>query len=108
MKFAFIMNSFDSVNPDSDTTVLFIEESLRRNHETYWLSHNELELKLDVPYGFVRKIDINRDEKVWWKYGESNLERLDSFDVVFIRHDPPFNEKYLTEEPCQHYITKVI
>lgn len=96
MKFAFIMNRFEEVNPDSDTGLLFIEEALRRKHETFWLSHDDLILKGNVPFGAVRKIDINRGAKDWWKLGESSVEKLDSFDAVFMRQDPPFDEEYLT------------
>lgn len=96
MKFAFIMNRLEEINPDSDTGLLFIEESIKRKHDIYWLSHDDLVLKGGAPLGMVRKININREEKEWWKLSENNFEKLDSFDAVFMRHDPPFNKKYLT------------
>lgn len=96
MKFAFVMNRFESVDPDSDTGILFIEESLRRGHEVFWLSHDELMLKGDIPFGLVRQVFIDRDKKEWWRFGDAELVRLDSFNAIFMRHDPPFDEKYLT------------
>jgi glutathione synthase len=86
MKFAFVMNKLETINPKSDTTLLFIEESLRRGHEVFFLSHDDLVLYNNKPFGIVKK----------WKLKDSNLETLDFFDAIFLRHDPPFDEKYLT------------
>ncbi|OGQ35710.1 MAG: glutathione synthase [Deltaproteobacteria bacterium RIFCSPHIGHO2_12_FULL_43_9] len=96
MKFVFVMNRLETVDPDSDTGILFIEESLRRGHETFWLSHDELSLRGNIPFGLVRQIHIDKKNKEWWRFGECELVKLDSFNAIFMRHDPPFDEKYLT------------
>lgn len=96
MKFAFIMNELSGIDPNNDTTVLFIEEALRRKHEVYWLGHDDLGLSGNHAFGSVQKLLVNRNEKEWWKLSDNSHENLESFDAVFMRHDPPFDIKFLT------------
>jgi len=96
MRFAFVMNPFDGVDPTRDTTFLFISESLTRGHECFWLSHDDLLMKNEKAHGYLRKINFDMDASPWWSLGDAKLEELSSFDSIFMRYDPPFDLRYLT------------
>lgn len=94
MRFVFLMDSLDRVNPDKDTTFAFIEAAQRRGHESLHCLINGLGVREGRTFARVRSIHVAEKEPRIW-LGESSKEiSLDEVDAVFIRKDPPFDRAY--------------
>ncbi len=94
MRFAFVMDPIERILPDKDTTFTFMLESGARGHEVYYLRVDDLWLHHAVPHARVRRAEVMRPTAAHpshYQLFEERETRLDWFDVVFMRKDPPFD-----------------
>jgi glutathione synthase len=94
MRFAFVMDPIARILPDKDTTFMFMLESARRGHEVYVLGLDDLYIERSVPHGVARRAAVRRptdDDGSHHHLYEERVARLDWFDAVFMRKDPPFD-----------------
>ncbi len=87
MKLAVLMNKLSELKPDHDTSLALLHAASRRGWDCYYFIQHDL---------------VCRDGLAWARVdtlnglaGGSKLVRLDSFDVIFMRQDPPFDTEYL-------------
>jgi glutathione synthase len=89
--FLFIMDPYETLNLETETSLLLMQELLRRNQQVYWLQVEDIALQHDRPTGRVFQVTgtnpLQRTEPEW-----VNLNR---FDAVLVRKDPPFDTGYL-------------
>jgi glutathione synthase len=95
MRFVFLMDTLDRVNPEKDTTFAFIEAAQARGHESLHCLPADLGVRRGKAFAAVRGIRIYPDEPRIRLVGERREMALDAVDVVFIRKDPPFDQAYL-------------
>ena len=90
-KFLFVMDPYEKLNLETETSLLLMQELIERGQGVYWLQQEDLSLVHDQPVGLVFPVTgvepLQRGEPVW-----SNLNR---FDAVLVRKDPPFDTGYL-------------
>jgi glutathione synthase len=94
MRFAFVMDPIERILPDKDTTFLFMLEAGARGHEVYYLGIDDLWLQRAVPHARVRRATVMRPTAAapaHHQLFEERETRLDWFDAVFMRKDPPFD-----------------
>lgn len=94
LRFAFVMDPLERILPDKDTTFMFMLEAGRRGHEVYYLRLEDLFIDRTVPHGRARRATVRRptpDDAAHHHLYEERLLRLDEFDAVFMRKDPPFD-----------------
>ena len=94
MRFAFVMDPIARILPDKDTTFMFMLESGRRGHEVYVLGLDDLYLERTVPHGQARRAEVWRPSDAdpsHHRLYEERVARLDWFDAIFMRKDPPFD-----------------
>ncbi|MDY6938910.1 MAG: glutathione synthase [Cyanobacteriota bacterium] len=104
MKFAFIIDPIERLDPGHDTTVAFMEAAIARGHEV-WIA---LARDLGVADGKARAamqpvqltpVQLQGDRWVsvekWYELGDRVLLPLEEMDAVFMRTDPPVNVPYL-------------
>ncbi|MGE0520538.1 MAG: glutathione synthase [Candidatus Binatia bacterium] len=97
LRFAFVMDPLERILPDKDTTFMFMLEACRRGHEAYYVGLSDLYVERGVPYGRARRAHVMRPtaaDPVHHRLHEERTERLDWFDAVFMRKDPPFDMAY--------------
>jgi len=95
MRFVFVMDSLDRVNPDKDTTFAFLEAAKRRGHESLHCLISGVSLHEGEPRAQVRDIEI-LSEAPFIRLGQTvRSEPISAMDAVFIRKDPPFDAAYL-------------
>ena len=97
MNICFIMDDWDKIDVDMDSTLRFIHESINRNHTVGVLNANKLGIRNSVVHGLVNI--IQKDEKTYKnavkfhakvKFKEQMLP-LSGFDSIFLRTDPPID-----------------
>ena len=94
MRFAFIMDPLERVLPDKDTTFMFMLESGRRGHEVYYVPADALWVHRCIPHARARRAQVRRPSATQtghYELFEERSTRLDWFDAVFMRKDPPFD-----------------
>jgi glutathione synthase len=89
--FLFIMDRYETLNLETETSLLLMQELLNRDQRVFWLQVEDIALQHDQPMGGVFQVTatnpLQRTEPEW-----VNLNR---FDAVLVRKDPPFDSEYL-------------
>ena len=96
MKFVFLMDPLETINPLKDTSYIFILGALERGHQVFYLnkqgiSYQEGEVFLTVN-SLQNTVSSSSD---LFEVGQSMRIKAREFDSLFIRTDPPFDEEYL-------------
>ncbi len=95
MRFVFVMDTLDRVDPEKDTTFAFIEAAQARGHESLHCGPADLGIREGKTIARVRGVSIH-PAAPWIKLDGSPREVvLAETDAVFIRKDPPFDRAYL-------------
>jgi len=90
-KFLFVMDPFETLNLETETSLVLMQELIERGQGVYWLQQEGVALVYDQPMGLVSRVTgadpLGREEPGW--------SNLNSFDAVLVRKDPPFDTEYL-------------
>lgn len=104
MKFVFIIDPIELLDPGHDTSVALMEAAQAAGHEVWVTQAEWLGVELSKAMARMRPIRLkpvtlgdNRwvAEKEWFSLGEMTYQPLETMDVVMMRTDPPVNIPYL-------------
>ena len=104
MKLAFIIDPIDRLDPTHDTSVALMEAAQQMGHEVWITIANSLTVIASKAWATVTPVQLvpvtlgeNRWIAVpdWFSVGTSEFLPLETFDVVWMRTDPPVNTAYL-------------
>ena len=90
-KFLFVMDPFETLNLETETSLVLMQDLIERGQGVYWLQQEDIALVHDQPMGLVSPV-TGADPLELAEPGWSNLN---SFDAVLVRKDPPFDTEYL-------------
>ncbi|MFK8138362.1 MAG: glutathione synthase [Bdellovibrionales bacterium] len=92
MKIAFVMDPFDSINTEKDTTYHLIGAASQLHFECFYISPDNLRLENDKVFAKGQRLK-------WHDTGLSGEDPqdlcLDDFQSLWVRTDPPFDRRYL-------------
>lgn len=91
---AFVMDPIHLIDIEKDTTFVLMLESQSRGHEVWYLELKDLFVRDGKVWGNVSEIGLKR-AKDFYCLGTREVVPLESFDVVWMRKDPPFNMDYI-------------
>lgn len=94
LKMAFIMDPVETINTEKDTTFVLMLEAQARGHEVWYLELKDMFVKETQACANATPISLERSEE-FYKLGKTQTMKLDSFDVVWMRKDPPVNNDFL-------------
>ncbi len=95
MNYVFLMDPLGSVNVKKDTSLALMVGAHRKGHNVYFLPDGGTVLKGGRLQFQTVKVTPQYDVEHPFIDDTPTLLFEDDVDVVFIRTDPPFNEKYL-------------
>jgi len=95
MKFLFLMDPLETVKFEKDTTFILMVGAQARGHEIYYLPEDGISLIEGKLYFHTIKVIPQLIEHMPFKEVASAHLSQDDIDALFIRTDPPFDEKYL-------------
>jgi glutathione synthase len=95
MRFVFVMDTLDRVDPDKDTTFAFVEAAQKRGHESLHCLPRDLGVRRGEAFARVRGIEVHSEAPHIVLTGAPRELPLSGIDAVFIRKDPPFDQAYL-------------
>lgn len=89
--FLFVMDAYETLNLQTETSLLLMQELLQRGHQVSWLQEEDLALQQNQPAGIVYPVLSTAP----FKLGMPVMKELRHFDAMLVRKDPPFNARYL-------------
>ncbi|MBD2098448.1 glutathione synthase [Trichocoleus sp. FACHB-591] len=124
MKFAFIIDPIQKLDPCHDTSVALMEAAQELGHEVWVTQANLLSVVNGKAWAILERVKLTPIQLVdghwvaaesWYSLGSSlqdstqaksfgNLQPLEEMDVVFMRTDPPVTTAYLYATYILDYI----
>ena len=104
MKFAFIIDSVEGLDPCHDSSIALMEAAQQLGHEVWITQASHLSVADGKAWAFLQPIELVSVElqdgrwvaaEVWFTLGKSVLLQLEEMDAVFMRTDPPVTIPYL-------------
>ena len=101
MNICFIINSWETMAPETETTLRIIHEACKRKHSVGILYTNNLTIRNNETYGFIKMISkmdtISENMTTFYKKVQFKEEMLPlkGFDVIFLRKNPPLDNLLL-------------
>ena len=92
-KVLFQMDSFNKLDIKTDSTISIIKEALILGIKVYVSNPNDLTLMQNNAFVSFREVTLINSKFFFSKQKNSSITK---FDYFFIRQDPPFDLKYLT------------
>lgn len=101
MNICFIINDWNTMVPETETTLRIIHEACKRNHRVGILYPNNITIRNNQTYGFFKMIKNDQpvSEKIVTFYKKATFTEemlpLKGFDVLFLRKNPPLDNMLL-------------
>ena len=89
-------NSIDSINVETDTTLLLALEAQKRSYQIYWYETKDLSLIKGKVYAQAKKVVFFENRKKYFKILKHVNLDLSKVNYILIRQNPPFNMDYIT------------
>lgn len=94
MRMAFVMDPIHTINIEKDTTYVFMLEAQQRGHDVWYTELKDIFVRDGRVWGTVSEISLKRSAD-FYKLSRVDTVPLESFHVVWMRKDPPFNLDYI-------------
>ena len=113
MKFAFIIDPIQKLDPGHDTSVALMEAAQQLGHEVWITQAESLSVVNGQAWAVLQRVQLTPVQLVdgrwlipqpWFGLGESVFQALESMDAVFMRTDPPVTIPYLYATYILDYI----
>ena len=96
MKVGFQVDEISKLNVKTDSTLPLIMESQKRKHKNFCFLPSSLTYKNNHLYAKAREILFKNNKLPNYALGKEQHLRVDHFNYVFIRQDPPYNMEYIS------------
>ena len=97
IKVAVQMDKLDKINKDTDSTLVLIQEAMKRKFSVYIYSVDNLYLENNELKAISNQVlSINIKKEKFLTLDKPKIINLNSFEFILIRQDPPFNMEYIT------------
>ncbi len=96
LRVAVQMDPIERINIRGDSTFALMLEAQNRGHVLAYYTPDQLALRGDDVFATVRPVTVRDTEGDHFTLREPRRARLQEFDVVLLRQDPPFDLAYIT------------
>jgi len=98
------MDPYETLNLQTETSLLIMQELLARNHQVYWLESSAMYLIQDDPRGVIQPVQSVEP----FVLGQGRDQSLNDYDAVLLRFDPPFDSNYLHTTYILDYLNPAV
>lgn len=95
IKLAIVMDPISAINIKKDSSFAMLLEAQNRGYQLTYLEMRDLFIDNGKPMARARSLNVKRDPQQWFNLGEKESLPLESFDVILMRKDPPFDGEFL-------------
>lgn len=96
LKVAVQMDPIARINIRGDSTFALLLEAQKRGHQLFYYTPERMSLSGKDVVATVQPLQVRDKEGDHFTLGEAKRENLQSFDVILLRQDPPFDLAYIT------------
>jgi glutathione synthase len=96
LKVAVQMDPIARINVRGDSTFAMLLEAQKRGHELFYYTPERLSLSGQDVVAFVQPLTVRDEVGNHFTLGDAKRTDMQSFDVVLLRQDPPFDLNYIT------------
>ena len=96
LKVAVQMDPIARINHKGDSTFAMLLEAQKRGHKLSYYTPDKLSLRGNDVVAPVQSLSVRDVEGDYFTLGEPTRTNMESFDVVLLRQDPPFDLAYIT------------
>lgn len=104
LKVAVQMDPIARINIRGDSTFAMLLEAQKRGHALSYYTPENLSLNGKHLVANVQALNVRDQEGDHFTLGDSKRVRMDAFDVVLLRQDPPFDLAYIT---TTHFLEQI-
>ncbi|SFL40551.1 glutathione synthase [Bradyrhizobium sp. NFR13] len=90
------MDPIARINHKGDSTFAMLLEAQKRGHKLSYYTPDKLSLRGNDVVAPVQSLSVRDVEGDYFTLGEPTRVNMESFDVVLLRQDPPFDLAYIT------------
>lgn len=90
-----VMDDIATITIAKDTSFAMLLEGQRRGYKVFYLNEDGLSLDGHLALARMHPITVRDDGQNWFELGDGVQRALGDDDLVFMRADPPVDEKYL-------------
>jgi len=90
------MDPIARINHKGDSTFAMLLEAQKRGHTLSYYTPDKLSLRGETLAAPVQALTVRDAEGDYFTLGEPERTNMESFDVVLLRQDPPFDMAYIT------------
>lgn len=94
-KMAFILDPLDGLNPKKDSSIAMIESALKKGWICYSIQLNDLFIKDGDAFAKAYPITLQLQSSPWYQIKEPITVPLESFEVIQMRKEPPFDMEFV-------------
>jgi glutathione synthase len=91
----FVVDPLDELKESKDSSIAMMREMARRGHQVWTCQIGGLGWRDGVVQALATRLEIEQQGVPWFRPLETLRRPLESFDVVLMRKDPPFDIEYL-------------
>jgi glutathione synthase len=92
---AVVIDPLPSLNPKKDSTLVMMESAQRRRWNVYAFTPDDLFVENSVAMAHVEEVRIDRKKTPFAKVLSKSMKKLEWFDFILMRKDPPFDTEYI-------------
>ena len=89
----FICDSFDTLNLNKDSSLVLMRSALRHQHKVYFCESHNLFLKEGYCFAQIQRVLLDTNQNL--TLSNQNEINLNTLKCIWIRKDPPFDDRYL-------------
>jgi glutathione synthase len=104
LKVAVQMDPIARINIKGDSTFALLLEAKKRGHALAYYTPDKLSLRGDELVAPVHRLDVRDEDGNHFDLGDAQTVALQSFDVVLLRQDPPFDFAYIAST---HFLERI-
>jgi glutathione synthase len=98
------MDPIARINIRGDSTFALLLEAQKRGHALSYYTPEKLSLKGEQLVASVQPLTVRDQDGNHFTLGEASRADLESFDVILLRQDPPFDLAYIT---TTHFLERI-
>ncbi|TKT71289.1 glutathione synthase [Afipia massiliensis] len=104
LKVAVQMDPIARINVRGDSTFALLLEAQKRGHALAYYTPEKLSLKGEQLIATVQPLKVRDEDGDHFTLGDATRVDLESFDVILLRQDPPFDLAYIT---TTHFLERI-
>jgi glutathione synthase len=95
MNIVFLMDPLETIKPLKDTSYALMIAAKKKGHTVYFLGNGDIFFRDSSIHFDVTEVSPTENTNQPFIIGAAKCLHADEVDIVFIRTDPPFDERYL-------------